>query len=306
MISARDLSKHFGELVAVDRVSFDVEPGDVFGYLGPNGAGKTTTVRMLAGAIRPTSGHASIDGIDVIESPHMVRKICGVLTENTCLYTRLTVRENLEFYAGIYEVPRDKRSRRIAELIEYFGLTEYQNRFAGHLSRGTAKKVAFARALIHDPKVIFLDSPTADLDPIMTEEIWDLIGTLRAEEKVVFITTHNLYEAEKLCNRVCIIQRGKIVAAGTPRELAARVSSGEEIQVQLQEVPTPQLVETVRNLEIAEEVRVQGNTIVILVKDAETATPTIVESVVKGGGKVRSIDTKRGTMWDVYRKAVRS
>jgi sodium transport system ATP-binding protein len=219
MIEVDNLAKHFGALRAVNGVSFEARDGEVMGLLGPNGAGKTTILRMLATILRPTSGTATVDGHDLRHAPEKVRAAIGVLPENWGLYGRLTAREHLRFFGRLYGMDETSLERRITELIALLEMGEYADRRCDPFSKGMKQKVALGRALIHNPRTMLLDEPTAGLDVMSVRGVRDLIRRFRDEGRCVLFSTHILDEAERLCDRIAIIHRGQIVGAGAPQEL---------------------------------------------------------------------------------------
>src|SRR5512141_1472125 len=212
------LTKKFGDFTAVDHVSFTVQPGEVIGYLGPNGSGKTTTIRMLCGLMVPTSGTAKIMGIDVSKDPEGVKPHIGYMSQKFALYDDLTVLENLQFYAGVYDVPEAEEPARLAEILQMAGLTGRGNTFTKQLSGGWRQRLALGCALIHKPPLLFLDEPTSGVDPVARREFWDLIYQLASQGTTIFITTHYMDEAEH-CNRVAFMYRGRLLAIDTPARL---------------------------------------------------------------------------------------
>ncbi|NLY53624.1 MAG: ATP-binding cassette domain-containing protein [Firmicutes bacterium] len=219
MIEVKRLCKSFGPLKAVDDISFSCQPGEVFGLLGENGAGKTTTLRMLATILRPTSGTAIVAGHDLVQSPHMVRRQIGVLSTEPGLYDRLTVREMLRYYGELHDMPLPEISRRSEELIEMLDMKAYADRRTGKLSRGMKQKAAIARALLHDPPVLLLDEPTTGLDVVSARTVVNFIQQLRASGKCIVFSSHIMGEVEKVCDRVGIVHRGRLVACGTLDEV---------------------------------------------------------------------------------------
>ncbi len=219
-IRAEGLSRDFGSLRAVDGVSLEVPVGAIFGFLGPNGSGKTTTIRLLLGLLEPSGGTATVLGHDTRTDGAAVRERCGALLEHPGLYERLTARDNLDFYARVWHLPGPERERRVHELLDGLGLWDRREEIVGTWSRGMKQKLAVARTLLHRPSLVFLDEPTAGLDPIAAAALRDdLTGLARREGVTVFLTTHNLAEAEKLCDRVAVIRSGRLVAVGRPDEL---------------------------------------------------------------------------------------
>jgi len=226
MIEVQNLVKHFGPIRAVDGVSFVCRDGEVFGLLGPNGAGKTTTLRVLATMLQPMAGTARVDGHDVLREPTEVRQAVGVLPETVGLYGRLTAREQLRYFGRLYGLADAALERRIEELLAMLEMTEYADRRCEGFSKGMRQKVALGRALIHDPKTMILDEPTAGLDVMSARSVRDFINRFRQEGRCVLLSTHVISEAERLCDRIAIIQKGKILIQGTPDELRQR--TGEE------------------------------------------------------------------------------
>jgi len=235
LIQCDSLTKKFGGFTAVDQVSFEVGNGEVFGLLGPNGAGKTTTMRLLSTLLKPTSGTATIAGHDLLRDPQKVRASIGVLPEDTGLYDRLTPREHLLYYGKLHSMPEDVLRKRSDELLETMELGDRANTKVGDFSKGMKQKVALLRAFIHDPPVLLLDEPTAGLDVMSARSIHAFVERFRKEGKAIMISTHNMTEAQKLCDRLAIIDHAKIVAVGTVAELQQKTSQKdlESIFVQL-------------------------------------------------------------------------
>jgi ABC-2 type transport system ATP-binding protein len=217
-IEVQGLTRRYGDVVAVDRVSFSVQRGEVFAFLGPNGSGKSTTIRMLCGILEPTSGQATVLGFDIVQQSEQLKEHIGYMSQRFSLYDDLTVRENLEFYAGVYQVPRTTRSTRLAELIAMAGLSGHERRLAGELSGGWKQRLALGCAIVHQPPLLFLDEPTAGVDPLSRREFWTMIYSLAGNGVAVFVTTHYLDEAEN-ANRIGMIHNGTLRALGTPAEL---------------------------------------------------------------------------------------
>ena len=224
-IQTRELTRSFGEVRAVDGMSFEVAAGSVFGFLGPNGSGKTTTIRLLLGLLAPTSGTASVLGLDTRTQADEIRQQCGALLEHTGLYDRMSAEDNLEFYGRVWRMPTAERRQRIQSLLQSVELWERRKEPVVQWSRGMKQKLAVARALLHRPKLIFLDEPTAGLDPVAAAALRDDLANLARQQGVtVFLTTHNLAEAEKLCERVGVIRAGRLLTVGSPDTL--RLSQG--------------------------------------------------------------------------------
>lgn len=218
VIETNSLSRHFGSFTAVDSVDLSIEEGDIFGFLGPNGSGKTTLIRMLCGLLRPTSGEAKVMGHDVIRESEAIKQTIGYMSQQFSLYTDLTVMQNLRFYASIYGVPRAQMSERIEEAIDIVDLHGYRKRQAGKLSGGWRQRLALACALVHRPRLMFLDEPTAGIDPVARRDLWNLLFTLSGQGVTFFVTTHYMDEAER-CSHVGYIYFSKLIVCGSPGEL---------------------------------------------------------------------------------------
>ncbi len=226
IIKAERLSKIFGSIRAVDSLNVEIKESEIFGLLGPNGAGKTTTIRLLTSMLKPTSGYATVDNLDIVQDGDLIRERVGLLTELPSLYERMTVRHNLEFFARIYGVKKGHIPERIENILDLFDLEEKIDQTAGTLSRGQKQKVAIARSMIHDPDILFLDEPTASLAPESAKVVREQILKLAKKEKrTFFINSHNLAEVERLCTKVGILNRGKLVALDSPSNLRKLLSS---------------------------------------------------------------------------------
>jgi ABC-2 type transport system ATP-binding protein len=217
-IEAQEIVKRFGSFTAVDHITFNVEAGEIFGFLGPNGSGKSTTIRILCGLLAPTSGRAVISGYTVGKESPKIKGIIGYMSQKFSLYEELTVQENMQFYAGVYNVPQREIPDRIAEYLQLVDLTGKENFAAGALSLGWRQRLALACALVHRPRILFLDEPTGGVDPASRREFWEIIGGLSATGTTILVTTHYMDEAEH-CNRILFINAGRAVAMGTPTML---------------------------------------------------------------------------------------
>jgi ABC-2 type transport system ATP-binding protein len=226
MIVCQNLTKQFGDLVAVDNINLNVGAGELFGFLGPNGAGKTTTIKMLIGLLRPTSGVCRIGGFDVHEQPLEARRVLGYIPDNPFLYEKLTGREFLHFMADLYSIGLTGREQRIDDLLQLLDLQDKGNDLVGGYSRGMRQKIALAGALIHSPRVIFLDEPTVGLDPRGARTMRDILREMCSRGTTVFISTHILEIAERLCDRVAIINKGRMIALGTMDDLRNMAEAG--------------------------------------------------------------------------------
>lgn len=235
-VETRQLTRRFGEVVAVRDLTLGIAVGEVFGLLGPNGSGKTTTIRMLCGLLAPSGGSATVAGIDIAQSPDRVKERIGYMSQRFGLYEDLTVAENLDFYGGIYGLRDAGRRERIAEVVAFLGLDRRLSQLAGTLSGGWKQRLALACALMHRPSLLFLDEPTAGVDPAARRAFWRTIHRIAAEGTTVLVTTHYMDEAEQ-CGRLAMMSQGRLIALGTPAEVAAQVggTSLEDAFVKLQE-----------------------------------------------------------------------
>ena len=304
MIDTENLTRKFGNLTAVDNVTLHVEEGEVFGFLGPNGAGKTTTVSMLCCLIGKTSGQARIGeySVDNESDCLKIRKIVGFLPENVGLYDSLSAYKNLDFYGKLYEVPDQKRQENIERLLRLLGIWERREDAVGTFSKGTKQKIAIARALIHEPQVLFLDEPTANLDPEAAKTVRDFILDLKKEKRTIFLNTHNLDEAERLCDRIAIL-KGKLIAVDSPKNLEHSLYNRKTI-VHLESV-TDAVVVSVRQLSAVKNVKVSDNKLILDIDNPEQDNPDVVKSIVQAGGNIQYVTELRSTLEDVYLKLIR-
>ena len=299
-LGVEHLTKRFGDRIAVEDVSFSVAAGEVFGFLGPNGVGKTTTVRMLATLIGPTSGSALVVGIPLEpENGLEIRQRIAVMPENPGLYLRLTVAENLEFFAGLHGLA-DPRSR-IGQALEAVNLTGRVNDPCGSLSKGLRQRVALARALLSDPEILFLDEPTSGLDPVATHEVHELIDGLRDRGVTVFLTTHRLQEAEQLCDRVAILNTS-LLTIGSPDELRERLFTNALVVRTAAPLSMPEQVFAVPGVESWHRDDTDGY--VLTVTNARTAAPAVTRALVDAGADVISIGEARHSLEDIYLQLV--
>ena len=290
------------EVEAVRGVSFSVEHGELFGLLGPNGAGKTTTIKMLITLLLPTAGTARVLGRDVVKEAREVRKVIGyVFGGDRGLYERLPAVDNLRYFAELYGVPPRDQKRRIAELFELVGLTGREKERVEGYSRGMRQRLHIARGLLHDPEVIFLDEPTLGVDPVGARDLRQTIASLTAAGKTVLLTTHYMFEADQLCDRIAVISQGQIVAEGTPRELKNRVSDGRVVEIEVYGVPE-ETVAGVRELSgviaVNVEERDQAQLLVVQTQADVELTHTILSRL--DGANVGRVSAREPTLEDAY------
>jgi len=304
LIETQNLTKKFGVLTAVDSVSLNVSEGEVFGFLGPNGAGKTTTVRMLCCLISKTAGAARIGGYEVGNDSDSleIRKMIGLVPDNVGLYEALSAYKNLDIYGRLYGCTETKRKEGIQHFLTMLGLWEKRDDAAGTFSKGMKQKLAIARALIHDPKVLFMDEPTANLDPESSKTVRDFILELRKEKRTIFLNTHNLDEAQRICDRIAILNT-KLMATGTPAELEGMVGHKKAV-IELERASDSALA-SLRMQFTESKVAADGMRLTIETADADKRIPDIVETVVKAGGRIRSAGVVGSTLEDTYLKLVR-
>ncbi len=306
-IETSGLSKRFNSFTAVDHLSFRVEEGEVFGLLGPNGAGKTTTIRMLACLLAPTEGSAAVGGVDIKVNPLRVREMVGVLTENPSLYERLTAFENMDFFAEAYGLNDPaQRISRIKELLGFFELWDRRDERVARFSKGMKQKLAIARAIVHNPPIVYLDEPTSGLDPESAKGIRDLIYSLSRQGKhTILLCTHRLEDAEKLCQRVMIINRGKTIAQGTIEELVARIQSRPIVQLTLTRL-SKAILESVQSGHAGEVVADENaGTLTVTMDDYESSAPEIVKRVVEADGRILSVSRIRPSLEEAYLQLVK-
>ena len=305
MIRVKNLTKYYDELKAVDGISFTVENGEIFGFLGPNGAGKTTTIRMLSCIIEPTNGNAHLNGYNIIENKMEIRRMVGILTENPCLYERLTPVYNLDFFGKLYDVSDADRAQRVDEILEMFDLHDRRDEKVETFSKGMKQKLALGRALLHDPDIIFLDEPTAALDPKTAKGVRDYVKKLsKGGNKIIFICTHNLTEAEYLCDRVAVIDHGRIVGIGSPDELSRDIWKGEQVEIVVKNF-NHEIEQALKDLEIVKSYEFQEPRLLIDVKDTSVDNPVIIETLVKSGARIISVEVNKHSLEDIYLNLVR-
>ena len=296
-IRVENLTRRFATVTAVSDLNLEIPAGTVFGFLGPNGAGKTTTIRLLLGLVEPTAGRAEVLGHDVAVHADDVRRGCGVLLEHTGVYERLSAVDNLEYYGRLWGIPAAERRARIAELLDHFGLASRGSETTGTWSRGMKQKVALARALLHRPKLVLLDEPTAGLDPVAAVALRsDLLGLARREGVTIFITTHNLDEAERICDRVAVIRAGHLVAEGTPASLRGHV---ERPTVSIRGTGLAPLQATIAAQADVVHVEVADDRMTIDFAEDVPVAP-LIRLLVEGGAGIEEVHRSTASLEDAF------
>jgi len=298
-IVTNGLTKVFGKLTAVDNVSFSVEEGELFGFLGPNGAGKTTVINILTTLMRPTAGKAIVGGYDVVSQAEKVRSVIGLVPQEITVDDDLTGWENLMLQAGLYHIPSSQAKRRIVEVLELVGLADAAKRKVETYSGGMRKRLEIAGAIIHRPRVLFLDEPTLGLDVQTRAAIWDYIRSLRKEYNMtIFLTTHYMDEADSLCDRVAIIDHGQIKTINTPSRLKDRLG-GDIIEVTIQQ-PFLNAVPQLQTMPLVKKVASGSDTLRITVERGEEALPSILEYLMSLGLRITRVVLKRPSLDEVF------
>jgi ABC-2 type transport system ATP-binding protein len=302
-VQASELTKQFGDFTAVDKVSFTIERGEIFGFLGPNGAGKTTTIRMLLGLLKPTSGKATVLGFDIVRQTSEIKNRIGYMSQRFSLYDDLTVTENLNFYGRTYGVLGRRLRRRKRFVLQMAGLEGRERELTRNLSGGWKQRLALGAAIIHEPEMLFLDEPTAGVDPISRRAFWDLLYELAESGTTIMVTTHYMDEAEH-CQNLAFIQHGRLVAQGSPAEIKETKMRGQvlEIDCDQPEVAIPAL----RELGIFEEVALYGALIHAVAPDVQILHTEIEEALGTAGVTVRTMEAIAPSLEDVFISSVRA
>ena len=296
-VVVRDLVKTFGDFVAVDHISLKARPGEIFGFLGPNGAGKSTTIRILCGLLRPTSGQATVAGLDVARQPEAVRQKIGYMSQKFSLYNDLKVIENIRFFGGMYSVPESVLSERVDWALEMAGLKGREYALTGTLAAGWKQRLALGCAVLHRPPILFLDEPTSGVDPISRRQFWELIHRMAAEGVTVFVTTHYMDEAE-YCQRLVLIYRGQIVASGSPSELKRKAMKGELLLVECEQLG--KVLELLQTGPGVLDAAIFGNSIHVVVAKAAEAIPGLKSYLSERGMAFSNIEPIHPTLEDVF------
>jgi len=301
-IQTHQLTRSFGNLKAVDRLTLEVPRGTVFGFLGPNGSGKTTTIRLLLGLLEADQGDAQVLGFNTKTQANEIRTRCGALLEHHGLYERLSAAGNLDYYGRIWHMSKMDREKRIRELLEPLDLYERRDEPIGRWSRGMKQKLAVARTLMHRPELIFLDEPTAGLDPVASAALREDLTRLAVQEGVtIFLTTHNLSEAERLCNQVAVINRGQLLANGSPAELRARTSA-PRLYITGQGI-TSQVLEDIQKNTLVKKIQEQNGKLVVDLTDL-TRSHEIIEQLVHANVSIDEVHKEKVDLEDVFLQLV--
>lgn len=301
MIHTENLTKKFGDRTAVEALTLDVREGEVFGFLGPNGAGKTTTVRMLTTLIGPTSGAATVNGFRVGQDDIAIRRCTGILTETPGMYDRLSAEKNLTIFANLYEVADVKGQ--VEKYLRFLGLWDRRTDLVGNFSKGMKQKLAICRALLHEPALIFLDEPTSGLDPEAARLVRDFIEEIKTQGRTIFLCTHNLDEADRLCDRVGVMKQ-RLITVDTPANLRNKLY-GRKVVFHLRQADDA-LLARVRALPFIKEAQRVDNKFVLGLDDPETHNPTLVRLLVEAGADIQFVGELRHSLEDVYLSLVGS
>ena len=302
-VIVRGLEKRFGGFTAVDKVSFEVNAGEIFGFLGPNGAGKSTTIRMLTGILAPSGGAATVAGFDVIREPEKIKANIGYMSQKFSLYEDLTVEENIDFYGGIYRIPKAKKQQRKEWAVEMAGLQEHRHSRTATLSGGWKQRLALGCAILHEPSVIFLDEPTAGVDPISRRQFWDLIYELAEKHVTIFVTTHYMDEAE-YCDRIGFIYHGELIALGAPRELKTDIMRDRVLEVRCDR--PQEALDELAKLDVVSEAALFGRDLHVVVRDEQVALDRIGPALTEAGYAVRGVEPITPSLEDVFVSLIES
>jgi len=295
-VEVRDLVKRFGSFTAVDGISFTVPRGEIFGFLGPNGAGKSTTIRMLCGLLLPSGGSGRVIGYDILTQSEQIKARIGYMSQKFSLYEDLTVEENIAFYGDIYGVPEARLAERTAWILQMANLAERRRSLTGALAMGWKQRLALGCAMVHEPEILFLDEPTAGVDPISRRNFWDLIFTVAGQGVTVFVTTHYMDEAEH-CDRIALIYGGRLIALGSPHALKERHTAGTLLEVQAH--PLMRALETLDQLPAAREAAIFGVTLHVVTDGPQAAEP-IRAALERAGVAVARVEPIVPSLEDVF------
>ncbi|TET32512.1 MAG: ABC transporter ATP-binding protein [Anaerolineales bacterium] len=300
MIVVKGLTKRFGDVLAVDGLDMEVKPGEIFGFLGPNGAGKTTTIRMLSALISPTSGEAKVAGYEVGREDNEIRRNVGILTESPGLYARLSAERNLSFFAELYDV--EDVAGQVERYLRLLGLWDRRGDVAATFSKGMRQKLAIARAMLHEPKVLFLDEPTAGLDPEMARLVREFINELKDRGRTIFLCTHNLDEADRLCDRIAVVNT-RLLALDTPEALRAKLY--DRVVVIHLSAASPAYEKVVSEQSFVRSVEIKDNKLVVGLDDPERNNPELIRALVDAGADIQFVGELRRSLEEIYLRLVK-
>jgi ABC-2 type transport system ATP-binding protein len=299
-IEVENLTKRFGDFVAVDALSFSVEHGEVFGLLGPNGAGKSTLIRMLTTLVPPTSGAARVNGFDIVRDPNGVRQSIGVIPQAMTSDLDLSAEENMSIFAKLYGIPREKRRRTIRQLLADVDLEKWADKPVKMFSGGMRRRLEIARGLVHEPKIFFLDEPTTGLDPVSRVAVWDMLTRLKRERDLtILVTTHYMDEADKLCDRIAIVDHGKLAALDSPLKLKASIPGKNILEVSFSNA-SPNWMETLKALPDVADVKGEENVFRISSNNGPRTTVALMEAARNANATVTSLSVQSTTLDDVF------
>ena len=303
MILTKDMTIQFGKFVAVDHVNLDVKRGEIFGFLGPNGAGKTTTERMLCGLLTPTHGSIQVAGYDMVKQPEAAKTHLGYMPQKFSLYDDLKIGENLEFFCGIYQVPRKVREERIMQKLELMQLLEYKNRITGNLSGGMKQRVSLACALVHDPPLLFLDEPTAGVDPALRAVFWTYFNKIKQLGVTIFVNTHYMDEALQ-CDRLGMMNRGRLLMVDTPDGLKERVIGGQAVDLWVSPSDSAKTLEFLKGYPLVKRVEPIDDKLRLIVADADEVMVELPEMLEKAAIRALRIRPVTISLDDVFVKLI--
>jgi ABC-2 type transport system ATP-binding protein len=297
MITVENLTREFKDVTAVENISFDIDESEIFGFLGPNGAGKTTTIRMLSTLIPPDSGKITIDGKDIQSNGEYIRQITGLLTESPGMYEKISAYDNLKYYSSFYDIPDDRRNKNIEKYLKMFELWERKDDLAGTYSKGMKQKLALSRALIHEPKILLLDEPTAGLDPESAHMVRNFIDSFKEQNTTVFLCTHNLEEASSLSDKVCIIKK-KIIRIATLSELQSG-ERGKRVEIVFKE-DADRFTKLMKGISQIKNILTDKNRAELVIENPEASNPMILKKLVDSGAEIIYFNQIKASLEEIY------
>jgi ABC-2 type transport system ATP-binding protein len=302
MITVENLTRKFKDITAVENISFNIDESEIFSFLGPNGAGKTTTIRMLSTLISPDSGKITINGKDTRSHGEYIREITGLLTESPGMYEKISAYDNLKYYSSFYNIPDDRRNKNIEKYLKMFDLWERKDDLAGTYSKGMKQKLALSRALIHEPRILLLDEPTAGLDPESAHMVRNFIDSLKKEKTTVFLCTHNLEEASSLSDRVCIIKK-KIIRIATLSELQ-NGDRGKRVEIVFRD-DADKYTKLIKETSQIKNIQTDKNKAMLVIENPEISNPIILKKLVDSGAKIIYFNQIKASLEEIYLDLIR-